>query len=145
MNVTPTYSRIPEIVKKLKFLPFLGNFTAFPAEIVRNTSNTLSKSIKELASSNVEFQKIGMRRLTGALTTTVGLPVGLTKAGLALTGSDEEQLNAYKRSFAAPSEKNATLIPTSTDAQGNITGFINYSYTNPYDYLQRPVQALFNA
>ena len=145
LNVTPTYSRIPEIVKKLKFLPFLGNFTAFPAEIVRNTSNTLSRSIKELASSNVEFQKIGMRRLTGALTTTVGLPVGLTKAGLALTGSDEEQLNAYKRSFAAPWEKNATLIPTSTDAQGNITGFINYSYTNPYDYLQRPVQALFNA
>jgi hypothetical protein len=145
LNVTPTYSRIPEIVKRLKFLPFLGNFTAFPAEIVRNTGNTLRRSIKELASSNVEFQKIGMRRLAGALTTTIGLPVGLTKAGMALTGAEQEQLDAYKRSFAAPWERNATLIPTSTDEQGNITGFINYSYTNPYDYLQRPVQALFNA
>ena len=145
LDITPTYSRTPEIVKQLKFIPVFGNFTAFPAEIFRNTGNTIERAIKELASSNSELQKVGMRRITSAFTTTVGLPAGLTAAGLALTGSDQEQIDAYKRSFAAPWEKTATMIPTETDAAGNITGFVNYSYTNPYDALQRPVRAVLNA
>ena len=145
LNVTPTYSRVPELVKLLKFIPFIGNFTAFPAEIFRNMGNTLQRSIKELASTNPELQKIGMRRITAALGTTVALPVGLVETGKLLTGAEQEQIDAYKRSFAAPWEKTATMIPTETDAAGNITAFINYSYTNPYDFLQRPVQAVFNA
>ena len=145
LNVTPTYSRTPQIVKELKFLPVIGNFTAFPSEIIRNTGNTMSRGIKELTSNNAELQKVGMRRLTSALTTTVGVPAGLVATGLALTGAKQEQIDAYKRSFAAPWEKTATMIPTSTDAAGNITGFINYSYTNPYDYLQRPIKAVLNA
>ena len=145
LNVTPTYSRTPQIVKELKFLPVIGNFTAFPSEIIRNTGNTISRGIKELTSNNAELQKVGMRRLTSALTTTVGVPAGLVATGLALTGAKQEQIDAYKRSFAAPWEKTATMIPTSTDSSGNITGFINYSYTNPYDYLQRPVRAVLNA
>lgn len=145
LNVTPTYSRTPEIVKQLKFIPVFGNFTAFPSEIIRNTGNTISRSIKELTSNNAELQKVGMRRITSALTTTVGVPAGLVATGLALTGAKQEQIDAYKRSFAAPWEKTATMIPTSTDAAGNITGFINYSYTNPYDFLQRPIKAVLNA
>ena len=145
LSVTPTYSRVPELVKELKFIPVFGNFTAFPAEIFRNTGNTIQRAIKELASSNPELQKVGMRRITSAFTTTVGVPAGLTATGLALTGADQEQIDAYKRSFAAPWEKTATMIPTETDAAGNITGFVNYSYTNPYDALQRPVRAVLNA
>ena len=145
LNVTPTYSRVPELIKQLKFIPLIGNFTAFPAEIFRNTGNTLQRAIKELASTNSELQKVGMRRLTAALGTTIGLPVGLVETGKLLTGADQKQIDAYKRSFAAPWEKTATMIPTETDAAGNITGFINYSYTNPYDFLQRPVKAVFNA
>ena len=145
LNVTPTYSRTPQIVKELKFIPVFGNFTAFPSEIIRNTGNTMSRGIKELTSNNAELQKVGMRRLTSALTTTVGVPAGLVATGLALTGAKQEQIDAYKRSFAAPWEKTATMIPTSTDSSGNITSFINYSYTNPYDFLQRPVKAVLNA
>ena len=145
LNVTPTYSRVPEFVKELKFIPVFGNFTAFPAEIFRNTGNTMQRAIKEIASSNPELQKVGMRRIASALTTTIGIPTGLVAAGKALTGADQEQIDAYKRSFAAPWEKTATMIPTETDAAGNITGFYNYSYTNPYDFLQRPVKAIFNA
>jgi hypothetical protein len=145
LNVTPTYSRVPEIVKELKYIPVIGNFTAFPAEIIRNTVNTMSRGIKELASNSPELQKVGARRIAGGLTTTVGIPAGLTATALSLTGAEQEQVDAYKRSFAAPWEKTATMIPTGTDAAGNITGFYNFSYTNPYDFLQRPVKAIFNA
>ena len=58
LNVTPTYSRVPELVKELKFIPVFGNFTAFPAEIFRNTGNTMQRAIKEIASSNPELQKV---------------------------------------------------------------------------------------
>lgn len=145
LNVTPTYSRVPEIVKKLNYVPVVGNFTAFPAEVIRNSLNTLQRAVKEIASSNLELQKVGARRLAGGLTTTVGIPAGLTATALTLTGADKEQLDAYKRSFAAPWEKTATMIPTGTDAQGNITGLYNFSYTNPYDYLQKPFKAVMNA
>tara|TARA_R100000773_G_scaffold44668_1_gene47205 strand:+ start:6501 stop:10397 length:3897 start_codon:yes stop_codon:yes gene_type:complete len=145
LNVTPTYSRVPEIVKELKYIPVIGNFTAFPAEIIRNTVNTMSRGIKELTSNSAELQKVGARRIAGGLTTTVGIPAGLTATALSLTGAEQEQVDAYKRSFAAPWEKTATMIPTGTDAAGNITGFYNFSYTNPYDFLQRPVKAIFNA
>ena len=145
LNVTPTYSRVPEIVKSLNYVPVVGNFTAFPAEVLRNGINTLQRAIKEIASSNPELQKVGARRLAGGLTTTVGIPAGLTATALTLTGADKEQLDAYKRSFAAPWEKTATMIPTGTDEQGNITGLYNFSYTNPYDYLQKPFKAVMNA
>tara|TARA_R110002110_G_scaffold141934_3_gene330024 strand:- start:1458 stop:5408 length:3951 start_codon:yes stop_codon:yes gene_type:complete len=145
LNVTPTYSRVPEIVKSLNYVPVVGNFTAFPAEVIRNSLNTLQRAVKEIASSNPELQKVGARRLAGGLTTTVGIPAGLTATALTLTGADKEQLDAYKRSFAAPWEKTATMIPTGTDARGNITGLYNFSYTNPYDYLQKPFKAVMNA
>ena len=142
LNTVPTYSRVPDAVRQLKYVPFIGNFIAFPSEIIRNTSNTLARSIKELASGNTELQKIGARRLMGGLTTTIGLPYGITKAAIGLTGANQEQIDAYQRSFAAPWDKSATLIPVGTDDQGNVTSFLNFSYTNPYDYLQRPFKAV---
>jgi hypothetical protein len=145
LNVTPTYSRVPEIVRQLKYIPVIGNFTAFPAEIVRNSLNTLERAVKELASNSPELQKVGARRLAGGLTATVGVPAGLTATALAMTGADQEQLDAYKRSFAAPWEKTATMIPTGTDSAGNITGLYNFSYTNPYDFMQKPFKAIANA
>ena len=44
-----------------------------------------------------------------------------------------------------PWSKNSTLVPTSVDDDGNLTGYVDFSFTNPYDYLQRPIQGVFNA
>jgi hypothetical protein len=56
----------------------------------------------------------------------------------------EDQLNAVRRSGPEWS-RNSRLIPTSVDDDGNLTGYMDFSYTNPYDYLQRPIQGIFNA
>jgi hypothetical protein len=143
-DTVPNYARVPEAIKQLRQLPF-GNFIAFPAEIIRTSMNLYGRSIKELASESPEMRAIGMRRLMGGITVDAVMPASLVTAGLTLTGSDREQLNAYRRSMAQDWDRYSVLIPISTDKNGNIREFYNFSYTNPYDYLTRPARALYDA
>lgn len=143
-DTVPNYVRVPKAILALRKLPF-GNFIAFPAEIIRTSGNTLGRAIKEISSESPELRSIGMKRLAGVATVNYIGGRALSSMGHALTGSTEEQTEAYKRSFAPEWERNSQLIPVATDKNGNVTEFYNYSYTNPYDYLTRPVRAVFNA
>jgi len=143
-DTVPNYSRVPEFIKRLRQMPF-GNFVAFPAEMIRTSSNILGRSIKEIASESPELREIGMRRLTGLMAVNAAIPLSLQAAGTILTGANQEQIYAYKRSMAADWDRNSTLIPIATDKNGKVTDFYNFSYTNPYDYVGRPVAAVFNA
>jgi hypothetical protein len=136
------YQRTMGFVDQLKLAP-VGNFVAFPAEIFRNTGNAVSRAIREVASENPEIQKIGMRRLAGATFTLGGTGYALERIGTTLTGVDQEKVEAYKRSYGMPWDKTATLIPVASDKDGNPTQFFNFSYMNPYDYLNRPVNRVF--
>ena len=143
-NTVPNYSKIPPIIDKLRRTPF-GNFIAFPAETIRTSLASTSRAIDEIASGVPELADIGMRRLMGNMAVMYGIPKATYEFGKYMTGADDEQVQAYKRSFAAPWEKNADLIPMRTDKDGNIVEFFNYTYTNPYEYLRTPVSAVFNA
>ena len=136
------YQRTMGFVDKLKLAP-VGNFVAFPAEIFRNTGNAVARGIREVASENPEIQKIGMRRLAGATFTLGGTGYALERIGTTLTGVDQEKVEAYKRSYGMPWDKTATLVPVASDKDGNPTQFFNFSYMNPYDYLNRPVNKVF--
>ena len=140
-NHYQNYNRVGKIVGDLAKLP-IGNFAAFPSEIIRTMGNIGYRAAQELASGNPELQKKGMKRAVSALTVTTAFPAAMVELGTQLTGADREQIDAYKRSFAPPWDKTATLVPTGTDSQGNITQMMNLSYTNPYDYLSRPFARL---
>ena len=142
-DTVPNYARVPAAIQALRRLP-LGNFIAFPAELIRTSGNILTRATKELASASPEIRSIGMRRLVGLSAVHFGLNTGLYNMGLWLTGSDREQVDAYKRSFAAPWDRHSELIPIASDKNGNPTEFYNFSYTNPYDYMRRPITALWN-
>ena len=137
----PNYSRVPDFVKGLRQLP-IGNFVSFPAEIVRTSGNILGRSIKELASDNPLIREAGMQRMAGGMVTGGALGPAMEAVGRALTGVEEEQIDAYRRSFAAPWDRAATLVPIASDSKGNLTELYNFSYTNPYDYMSRPFRAL---
>mgnify|MGYP005813054195 FL=1 len=140
-NNVPNYLRVPAFIRGLRLLP-IGNFVAFPAEIIRTSGNVLGRAIQELASGHPELMRIGMKRLTGGLFTTAGLPGAITALGMNMTGTNQEQIDAYKRSFAAPWERAGTLVPIASDSDGNITQLYNFTYTNPYEYIQRPFRAV---
>ena len=112
-DTVPNYSRVPEFIKELRKMPF-GNFIAFPAEIIRTSGNIYGRAIRDLASDSPEIRSIGMRRLMGSLTVDGALGAGLVTAGLTLTGTSREQLEAYKRSFAADYDRDSIIFLTPT-------------------------------
>jgi len=160
-NTVPNYERVPQFIEGLRKLP-LGNFIAFPAEIARTSFNTLNRGIDEVqmgarmiqegrAAGNQALIKqgrnmrdIGKRRLNGFAATTLVAGPAVQETALYLNDLSRDTLDAL-REIAPPWSKNSTLVPTSVDKDGNITGYVDYSFTNPYDYLRRPVMGIINA
>jgi hypothetical protein len=166
-NTVPNYERVPLFVKELRKLP-VGNFIAFPAEILRTSANTLKQSLDELsvraddpdflakfggdqdaaAAAAKKINEIGTRRLMGFTTTTMVVPTAMQKMAMDLTGVTQEQMDAIREN-GADWEKDAILLPSSVKVDSNgktqVTGYINYSFTNPYAYLAAPARAILNA
>ncbi len=134
-DTVPNYAKAPEVLRFARTLP-LGNFISFPYEIYRTGFNTIGQAFDEMASGIPSVAKIGRRRMIGAVTTTSLLPAGLATAAHTLTGISPEEMEAYKRSFGAPWEKGAKLIPLGRDKNGHIQ-YINFSTFTPYDTLTR--------
>ena len=143
-NTIPTYSKVPAIIKNIRNLP-LGNFVAFPAEILRTGAHLIEIGARELTSSNPYIRQMGARRLVGAASVFGGTGAIISEAAEKITGVSPEKMEAFKRSVAPDYQKNSTLIPlTESDENGNFKYF-NFSYTNPYDSLLRPINAVLNA
>ena len=143
-NTIPTYSKVPKVIQALRNLP-LGNFVAFPAEILRTSANLLTIGARELTSSNPFIRQMGARRLIGASMTFGGIGTIVEKTAEQVTGVSEDLMDRAKRSFVPIYEKNAKLIPMSKpDENGNFK-YYNFSYSNPYDALIRPFNTVVNA
>ena len=143
-NTIPTYSKVPQVIQAIRNLP-LGNFIAFPAEILRTSSNVLLLGAREMTSANPFVRQMGARRLIGASATLGGIGTVVQKTAEFVTGVDDDKMKAAQRSFVPVYEKNATLIPLSApDRQGKFKYF-NFSYSNPYDSLVRPFNAIIGA
>ena len=138
-NTYPTYSKVPQVIKDLRKLPF-GNFVSFPAEMIRTTYNILSIGAKEATSSNPQLRQMGYRRLLGAFVTLGGAEKGVSTLAQNLTGTTMEQIDAYKRSLSAPWDSRAAILPINKWEKG-IGKAINFSYFSPYDVISQPFRA----
>ena len=144
VNTIPTYSKVPLIIENIRNIP-LGNFIAFPSEILRTTSNIFSIGTRELTSSNPYIRQMGMRRLVGLSTVLGGVGYTVKKGAQYMTGVDDQTMDAFQKSFAPTYQRNSTLIPmTVPDDNGNFK-YYNFSYSNPYDTLVSPVNAIIGA
>lgn len=161
----PIYSRVPNVIKGIRKIPVMGNFVAFPAEIIRNSSNILGRGLDELGFKAVgknadgqavslirgmsldqaqalqrEIRAIGMNRLTSYTANAFAIPKMMQSAGLKMTGTTEEEFDAIKRANPDYTKGHNILMLSKPDKNGDYE-YIDLSYTAPYDYAFAPVQA----
>jgi len=140
-NQVPNYEYIGRTGKALRMSPF-GNFIAFPLEVMRTGNNIIEQSIREITSEIPEIKALGYRRLFGFGTTVGGIPLALTETFKAKNNVTNEEMNALRR-FVPEWSKNSTLLPIGRDENGYLK-YIDFSYTNAYDFLLRPYKAVLN-
>ena len=141
-NNIPNYAYVGRFGRALRMSPF-GNFIAFPLEIMRSGSNIVDTSIKEMSSNIPAIQKLGKQRLASFALTVGGIPQVAKQTGMALNDVDNKEMEALRRVVPEWS-KNSTLVPVGRDKNGYLK-YVDFSYSNAYDFLIRPIQAVTNA
>ena len=141
-NQVPNYAYIGRAGRALRLSPF-GNFIAFPLEILRTGNNIITQGIKEINSGVPEIIKLGHKRLISFGLTVGAIPNAFRETGKALNNVTEDEMEALKR-FVPDWSKNSTLIPVGRDEKGYLK-YLDFSYSNAYDTLTRPVQSVYNA
>ena len=147
-NNVPNYAYVSEFVKGLRKFP-LGNFVAFPAEIMRTGTNIVETALKEINYTIIgkQGEKIrplaarGRQRLMGMAITTAALPLGTVAAAETIYDITKDETSAMRR-YVADWSKNSVLIPFKND-DGKMS-YIDFSRLNAYDTLTRPIQTVLN-
>jgi len=138
-NTVPTYSRVPEAIKYLRYVPFLGTFPSFTAELIRTSIGRIAITRKELASDNPAVRKIGRSRLMGMGLLMVA-PTILATAMRSIAGVDEEEERAVRGMLPFWNKDSVLLFYRK---EGGELSFINYGYVDPFVYFRQPFLALF--
>ena len=146
-NNVPNYSYVSDFVKGLRKFP-LGNFVAFPAEIMRTGVNIVDTALKEINYSVIVNGKTvkplaarGRQRLMGMAVTTAAIPIGTIAAMETIYDITKEETAAMRR-YVADWSKNSVLIPFKKE-DGTMQ-YIDFSHLNAYDTLTRPIQTVLN-
>ena len=146
-NNVPNYSYVSDFVKGLRKFP-LGNFVAFPAEIMRTGVNIVDTALKEINYSVViNGQTVkplagrGRQRLMGMAITTAAIPLGTIAAMETIYDITKDETAAMRR-YVADWSKNSVLIPFKNE-EGNMS-YVDFSRLNAYDTLTRPIQTVLN-
>jgi hypothetical protein len=139
-NTYPTYSKVPPVIQGLRNWPIIGNFVSFPSEMIRTGATSIAMSLRNIRSDNAALRQMGYKNLIGAYLAVKGIGKGAHAIANFVTGNTQEQWEAYKRSGAAPWDKNSNLIGILPWKNGE-SAAVNFSYFSPYDVLERPIQA----
>lgn len=138
-NTRPTYSRVPRIIKAFRLQPLIGQFVSWPSEMLRILPNTVRYAAEDFKTPGM--RRYAFQRVAGMLLGTTAL-IGVVRLGMWATGFNDRKVDALRR-FVAPYQKNASLMPTGMD--GKDVGYIDVSYTSPYEIFFGPAQAAISA
>jgi len=147
-NNIPNYAFVSEFIKGLRKLP-VGNFVAFPAEIMRTGTNIVQTGLDEIFfTARINGKEVnplrarGLQRLTGMAATTAALPMGTVAMMQTLNDVSDDELEAMRR-YVPEWSKNSVLVPFK-DKEGKLS-YVDFSHLNAYDTLTRPIQTVVNA
>ena len=134
-NNIPNYDYVGSFVRGLRFSP-IGNFVSFPAEVIRTGINVAKQGFKEINDPNL--QSVGWKRLAGLGVFGVGMGEGAVLAGQLAYDVSNKTINSLKEFLPGWSE-NSNIVPI-RKKNGELH-FMDFSHTNAYDLLTRPLRA----
>lgn len=139
-NTYPSYSKLPDIVKKARFTPF-GPFAGFWYESIRTYGNNLVYASKDLAqgvkTGNVALQRQGAARMAGSVALAMA-GVGAAAASRKVFGVSDEDEENFRKNLPGYYENNNIVF---TGKGPGTIKYINLSSVNPYSSMFDAVRA----
>ena len=153
----PTYSMVPEVIKSLRRIPVMGNFMAFPAEIIRTSGNIVNRAVKELGFKATpemiqamgeqqarafarQVRGIGAERLTGYISMATVAPVAMRNAAHNILGITEAEEDLLEKNKPFWSVGNTMMFLEKPDKDLNAE-VVDLSYMLPYEFMLAPARA----
>ncbi len=143
-DLMPNYNLTPRFVQNIRSAP-IGDFAAFPAEMMRITMNLAKYTIDDITSSDPALQAMGFKRLGGSTAVAVAGPA-LSAYSREMHGITKEQAEAAE--FAVPDwEYKTNKIWTSPFGIDEETGHYGAGYFNqgrldPFEYVRNGFRLL---
>lgn len=134
----PTYSRLPRGVRTLRGSKIFAPFIAFPAAQIQSLVGNTKLAWSEM--QDPDLRANGIRRAASMVAIGVAVPYMLTQVTKQMFGITDEEEEDVRR-LSAPWDKNATLIFTGRDEDGNIN-HISLGSVDPYSHLRSTGTAL---
>ena len=138
-DIHQTYSDTYGAVKALKKVPFIAPFISFTSEVIRNSINLVRLARNEIRegkrTGNKELENNGWKRVASMGASWVG-SFGLTALSATIAGVTPEEEDDLRR-LLPDWQKNSQLF--FLGKSGGKIKFIDLSFSDPSNYLKRPV------
>ena len=146
----PNYNVTPRVVKELRRLP-IGNFAAFPAEILRTSKNVVIQAKNDIMlgmkTGNKELRNIGLKRLGGLTGAMLGVEAAV-ETSASMFGITRDDQDAFKAGLS-PYQRNSPiyyLSPITLKKNGKLEGdYIDFGMTDPYQSIKAPLRSIYAA
>ena len=126
----PNYAYVSDAVKASRRSP-LGNFVAFPAEIMRTVANTAKQALDDIA--NPVHEVMGYRTLIGMGLTYTTVPIATYEAARSLYGVLRPEVTAMREMLPEWSS-DSTIIPIKRDGKYY---YVDFSHGFFYDTVSQ--------
>jgi len=153
-DMMPNYNLVPKAIKSLRALP-LGNFVAFPAEMIRNSLNLAKYAWKDISGATARemraqgikvndnaIRAMGMKRLAGMTAAGVAgdAMVEQSKQMFGISDEEEQALNSVVADWEKGTNK-IFLGPIKRNNKDQIeVDYLNLGPIDPYSYIKNPAK-----
>jgi hypothetical protein len=160
-NTMPTYSMVPEAIRALRRIPFIGNFMSFPAEVIRTSGNIVDRGLREMSFKALdnagnslipglsrdaalrlqrEVRAIGAQRISGYVSMAIAAPIAAREAAHGVLGITPEQEQLMQQNAPFWTKGNQLMYISAPDEKGNAE-YVDLSYMLPYEFMLTPARA----
>ena len=135
-DLMPNYNLVPRGFKKLRGAP-IGDFLAFPAEMMRVTKNLVKYTMQDLASDNPRLVAEGMKRLGGITVAGIGgdMAADYSQSLFGISDDQKNAINDLVPSYSAHSAK-IFLSPFKLAGGNTVVDYVDLGPLDPFEYLK---------